>query len=877
MISDRIPADDREFLSRLPLLFVGTVDEADRPWASLLAGKPGFVRVTDETTLSVTARPVFGDSLKKSLVVGAGIGTLGIDFSRRERSRVNGKIVRVDDGGFEIRVDQSFGNCPQYIQDRELIALGDIAGVGRARPVRRGESLNRAEAALVARSDTFFIASHCSGTDSDWKHGIDVSHRGGKPGFVVVAHESELLFPDYTGNFIDTLGNILANPKCGLLFLDFETGDTLQITGEANILWDSHHTSRFPGAERVICFQIEETCRVDRALPFSWRFQSYSPALAEFDVSRDWVPAAAADGEMSLLAVNLSMPEEIVHEGKAVVTGIGKRPAESRVMLDRLNLEGDGQADLWGHGGTFRAVYVYSIENYEYWKGELGRDDFTHGLFGENFTVEGMLEDAVFIGDVYRIGEVVVEVSQPRVPCHKLAMRMGIVGFEKRFLKSGRVGFYCRVLEVGQVGRGDGIHLLSRDTGGLTVKEVVNLLYFETQDLAAARKALSIPALSHGWKGSFEERLAKADRKAGSNRGFRTMVVDRKIPESESITSFYLTLEDGEPLDGFEAGQFLTFELAIPGQSDKLVRTYSLSDCPNPGYYRVSIKRELAPADRPDVPPGAGSSYFHDQVEVGTRLSVGAARGKFRLDMDSERAVVLLSAGVGLTPLVSMMNRLAQLGSERPVWFVHGARSGREHAMGEHVRQVAEEKDNFHVHVSYSVPEPNDVVGRDYDSQGRVDVGLLKRILPFDDYDFYLCGPPPFMKSLNCGLLSMGVSQTRIQYEFFGPASVLSDSTGPCEGTAEEASEAEAEDIQVTFRRSGIEAAWDPECESILELAEKNGLSPNYSCRSGVCNTCMCEVIDGEVEYVDEPLSMPDPGQALICCSRPSGDLVIDV
>jgi ferredoxin-NADP reductase/MOSC domain-containing protein YiiM len=521
-------------------------------------------------------------------------------------------------------------------------------------------------------------------------------------------------------------------------------------------------------------------------------------------------------------------------------------------------------------------VYVYSIENYEFWMSELGRNDFTHGQFGENFTVEGMLDDEVCVGDIFRIGGALVEVSQPRIPCYKLAIKMGIDGFQNRFLKSGRVGFYFRVLEEGEVGAGDAIELVHRQPNAMPVRDVSNLLFFDKSDLDGTKQALSIPALSHGWKGSFEERLVKAETSTGT--GFRTFTVDRKVPESETITSFYLVPEDGASLGEFLPGQFLTFKLTIPGQPEPVIRTYSLSDSPNRDYYRVSIKREPPPPDQPDAPPGLSSNYFHDHVDVGTTLSVGPPRGKFHLNRDSARSVVLLSGGVGLTPMISMMSDLTQSDAERPVWFIHGVRNGREHAMGEHVRRMVRENENVNAHIRYSDPSPDDTEGRDYDSTGYVDMRLLKQVLPFDDYEFYLCGPPPFMKSLYCGLLSLGVAESRIHYEFFGPASVLTEEAAPSgQAPARSAENELTGEMDVTFARSGLTAAWDTGCETILDLAEHHGLSPPYSCRSGICHTCMCELVEGEVEYIEEPLELPDAGQVLICCSRPKSKLVIEV
>jgi MOSC domain-containing protein YiiM len=212
---------------------------------------------------------------------------------------------------------------------------------------------------------------------------------------------------------------------------------------------------------------------------------------------------------MKLLSVNVSRPREVAHGSEKVTTGIFKTPAGGRVMLGTLNLDGDGQADLVGHGGIYKAAYAYSVENYEFWKRELGREDLSFGQFGENFTVEGMPEDEVHIGDVFRVGGALVEVTQPRVPCYKLALKMGLKGFEKRFLATCRVGFYLRVLEEGEVGAGDGVDRVRIDPERITVREMCHLLYFDPENLEGARKALRIRALSPGWRQSFEQRLAK--------------------------------------------------------------------------------------------------------------------------------------------------------------------------------------------------------------------------------------------------------------------------------------------------------------------------------------------------------------------------------
>lgn len=580
---------------------------------------------------------------------------------------------------------------------------------------------------------------------------------------------------------------------------------------------------------------------------------------------------------IQLLSVNVSLPKEITFKGKTVRTGIFKQPVQGRVRINKLNLEGDGQADLIGHGGEFRAVYVYSFDNYAHWARELGRTDFTFGQFGENLTVEGMLDHDVHVGDIFRIGTALFEVTQPRVPCYKLAIKMGVEAFYNRILESGRLGFYFRVLEEGDVGAGDVIERVKVDSIGMTIIEANKLMYFDKGNLEGFRTALGVAAFSPGWRATFEGRLAKAQTAVQTKEDLRTLIVNRKVTESETITSFYLASEDGEPLAPFLPGQFLPLKLDIPGQWKPIFRTYSLSDSPNKGYYRLTIKRELAPANQPDVYPGVSSNYFHDQVEPGTQLLTKSPRGKFYLDPHGKTGVVLLSAGVGLTPLVSMLNAIVDSGSKRPTWFIHGSRNRREHALGQHVRRVAGESSNVHVHIRYSKPLAEDTLERHYDDVGHVDIELVKRLLPSTAFDFYLCGPAPFMKSLFNGLLVWGVAESRIHYEFFGPASALAERIKVARPKRAAAASECCEEIEVTFSKSGVKANWNPSFESILDLAEANGLSPDYSCRSGICHTCKCKLQDGEVEYVQEPLDLPEEGSVLICCSKPKTNIVVEV
>ncbi len=578
-----------------------------------------------------------------------------------------------------------------------------------------------------------------------------------------------------------------------------------------------------------------------------------------------------------LLSVNVSMPKNVEHKGKIVSTGIFKEPIEGRVKVRTLNINGDGQADLIGHGGEMRAVYVYSRDNYDYWEKVLGRNDLPMGQFGENFTIEGFSDQEVHVGDRFKIGSALFEVTQPRVPCFKLAIKMQHEGFYGQILKSGRLGFYFRVLEEGEVAAGDEIIRVKVHSIGMTIDQVNRLMYFDKDNYQGFKTALKIKALSPGWRYTFEDRLSKEKTTKKAMESYRSLTIVKKVPESDTITSFYLKSEDRKSLEPFLPGQFLPIKLDIPGQYLPVVRTYTLSDSPDRDYYRLSIKKEPAPPDQPSAYPGVSSNYFHDHVDVGTKITGLAPRGKFVLNTQKESPVVLLSAGVGLTPMISMLNSLIESKSSRKIWFIHGARNGNEHAMAEHVRKQGSKNPQLKIHIQYSRPTEEDQEGIDYYAKGYVDITLIKKLVPGIECDFYLCGPAPFMKSIFIGLETWGVDSSNISYEFFGPASVLQDRSKIASGKILAQTNECCDETTVNFSKSGVEVNWNPSLESLLDLAEVHGLNPNYSCRSGICQTCISDLLKGIVEYVNEPLDPPPEGKILMCCSKPKSDLIIDI
>jgi uncharacterized protein len=348
--------------------------------------------------------------------------------------------------------------------------------------------------------------------------------------------------------------------------------------------------------------------------------------------------------------------------------------------------------------------------------------------------------------------------------------------------------------------------------------------------------------------------------------GFHPLRLEARVHENSIITSFYLTPVDPAQWRDFVPGQFLTFKIPKPDGQGFAPRNYSLSGpCGKPGEYRVSIKRELN---------GLASGFFHSYLNVGDTVMALAPRGEFVLDRTSHRPVVLLSGGVGLTPMMSMLYDLAET-EDRDVLFLHACENGDVHALRDEVLDLIRSNERLRAHFVYRKPTEQDRNPAKFDSEGVITKALLQTLLPLDDYDFYLCGPPAFMQAIYRTLRDLGVPKLRIAYEFFGPATVLDEEAKP---VAPKPSVAIATDLPVIeFRKSGIKANWDGASESLLAFAEAQGLSPEFSCRAGICSTCKASVISGDVEYFEDPLDDVEKGFALLCCSKPVGSLVLDL
>jgi ferredoxin-NADP reductase/MOSC domain-containing protein YiiM/ferredoxin len=558
-----------------------------------------------------------------------------------------------------------------------------------------------------------------------------------------------------------------------------------------------------------------------------------------------------------------------------VTTAIFKHPVEGPRKVGRVNVEGDDQADRLAHGGEHRAVFVYQIESHHYWQRQLGRDDFTYGQFGENFTVDGQADDEVCIGDRYRIGTALFEVTQPRVTCYRVGIRMQEPRMPALLVSHRRPGFYMRVLEEGAVEAGQEIVKVSSGPEEMTVAEIEALLYLPQRSRRDLERALRVPALSEGWKESFRkllQREAAAASPPGEGPpawpGFRPLTVRSIQAESAEVISIVLEPGDREPAPAGAPGQFVTVRLRPDPDGASVTRNYSLSGPQTAGGYRISVKRE---------PQGVARSYLHTAVEPGDLLEVAALRGAFTLQ-PGKRPVGLISAGVGATPVMAMLHALAAERSQREVWWIHGARNRAQHSFrGESARLLAALPRSRRL-IAYSAPESDDHAGRDYDVSGHLNAAVLEQAGVPIDADFYLCGPRAFMDDAAGALAASGVTPDQIRTELFGPSDAYlpgmfshnprpphPPAGGPGTGPL------------VQFSRSSLSVRWDPSFGSLLGLAEACDVPAGFGCRTGVCHLCQSGLVSGEVTYRTRPLEPPPEGHVLLCCTQPRDDIALDL
>lgn len=575
-----------------------------------------------------------------------------------------------------------------------------------------------------------------------------------------------------------------------------------------------------------------------------------------------------------LVSVNVGLPRDVDWNGKTVRTGAWKEPVSGPRLVRRLNVEGDGQGDLNGHGGEQRAVLVYQVDSYRHWRRHFGRDDIGYGWFGENLTVDGLPDDQVCIGDRYRIGEAEFEVTQPRVTCYRVGMRVGEPELPALLVGHHRPGFYMRVITEGHVRAGDAIVKTRRGPRSLTVADTDALLYLPGRDPDRLADALRIPALSPGWQQSFRDLQVTHRAAAGAVTsdgpawpGFRPLRVSRVVRETGSVTSIHLASPDGGPLPPAPAGQYLTLRLPATGDQAAPVRSYSLSGAPGTTGYRISVKRE---------PHGTVSGYLTRQLRPGDVLDVAAPRGDFVLTGDPG-PILLISAGIGVTPVLSMLHDLATHHSGREIWWIHAARRPSEQALAAEVSMVLASLPHAHVHLFWSRATATEHRAG-HAVPGRLTGARLAALGVPPGASAYICGPDSFTADMRAALLDLGLEPGHVHSELFGSRpSINPGLAGTGAVPPHQPPGPPGTGPMVTFARSGVSTRFGAVGGSVLDLADACDVPTRWSCRTGVCHLCGTGLLAGEVSYSPAPLDPPPEGQVLLCCARPVTDIVLDI
>ena len=574
----------------------------------------------------------------------------------------------------------------------------------------------------------------------------------------------------------------------------------------------------------------------------------------------------------SVLALSVSEPRPVRMGDMEWSSSILKEPSSGPIVFAETGPVGNRPAV---HP---EAVYAISVESYEYWHDRLGvpRGAWNWGHWGENITFRGLLESELRVGDVLELsGGVVLQVSGPRHPCLKLAWRLGQpAGILHTLIESGVLGFYLRVLKPGSIAAGETVTVTSPFPSNRLIIDLPRLMHDASAKPEELRAAIDMPGLSEYPKIFLRQRLSQAldDEISRDHRwsGWRNFLVAKIVQEAQSITSFHLVPADGKPLAGYRPGQFVSVEVPLDGES--VTRQWSLSDYAlAPTEYRISVKA---------IAKGTASAWMHTHVAVGSQLRVRAPAGRFVLDTGTPKPIVLISAGIGVTPLLAMLKAHAsrRSGKTPHIVWIHGARDGSSHAFRQETRHVLAQLQSVQEHVFYSAPRPDDRLGIDYHVQGRITPEAVQRLvqtvhvqlagkgsaIPGQICEFYICGPQAMQRELRDSLIQWGVEEHTIRSESFVPPAKKVLGTG-------------VSSAAVLFSRTGAQTEWQADAgDSLLTIAESLGVEISNSCRSGMCHACVCRVIRGAVTHTVEVEGVP-AGWALLCSSVPaSAELELD-
>lgn len=536
----------------------------------------------------------------------------------------------------------------------------------------------------------------------------------------------------------------------------------------------------------------------------------------------------------------------------------------SPIAAGVMGLAGDEQADPKVHGGPDMAIYVYPASHYHLWRSDFPEHDavWGPGALGENLSLDGWDEESVCVGDMVRIGGTLLQVTRPRKPCFKLALRFKDLRLPRHLVETGRCGWYYRVLQTGIIAPDDEARLIERPHPDWTIRRLNDISISANVDLGELEALAVLPELAGNWRTQVRAMAAsiEAARKSGTFRPHRVVAIQ---DESRTIKTFQFAPADGGGIATAVPGQHVVLRLPPDGEGRQRLRSYSLSGVANAQHIQISVKRQAT---------GGVSQSLHDELRVGDAVDVLGPRGNFTLVITSDTPLVLISAGVGITPMMPMLHAATTNNGgkivPRSVLFLHGARNSAEQAFGGQINDVASRHPAVRRHVRFSQPLPSDEIGNSHDSGGRIDKELLVELLaPLGKCNVYVCGPAGFMADVERWISELGIDAT-VRSESFGSASTVQQ-RGPSEGAAEAA---------VTFCKTQKSAVWSRGGASLLDLAEAQGLRIESECRAGLCGSCATRVIAGRVGYDIEPVASIVPGEMLLCCGHPlEEELVLDL
>lgn len=560
---------------------------------------------------------------------------------------------------------------------------------------------------------------------------------------------------------------------------------------------------------------------------------------------------------------------------KNIPSAFIKNRVAQEVWVNRLGLDGDSQADLAVHGGVDKAIYAYPSSNYALWRHDFPEHSSLWGVgsLGENLALAGLDESEVHVGDIFRLGTVILQVTQPRKPCFKLALRYNDdQRIASRMVRESRTGWYFRVLEEGRLSDGQPLTLLERRHADWSIRRVNKAAYDKGASEDELREIAALPELSAAWR---DQTLASASviaAKRATSRFRRFVLAEAKF-ESASIRSLVFSPADGEAVAIHRPGQYVQIRLPLPSSNEPVVRRYTVSSNPSGKSLRISVKAESG---------GRMSPLLHE-VETGHAIEVSGPQGRFVLEREAGRPIAFISAGVGITPMIPMLNAAVAQDGRFPfvpkILFIHGAREGAEHAFSDQVRTSLSKHPNVVSKIFYSQPTAADRAEARFDVAGRMTVADIADLIT-SEYDIYLCGPAAFMEMVSEGLKARGIPSSQIKTETFDFSSdrkkASIDTQLKSLGNPNAAVQKSA--VNVTFAKSGVTALWTTEKGTLLDVAEAAGVTVPSDCRSGLCGTCASKILQGEVAHLALEGTDPDPSEALLCCAVPTtSSLVVDL